>query len=212
MTAAMFRAVAETAQDLIGSEEVAVAWDEPSALVGYTVGGLAGHLARAILTVETYLDAPPPPVDATPSDAAGYFATVLGGHDPVDSDLHRSVRAKSREAAARGPEALAADVRRTRHRLEPRLGDEPQQRLLAVRDGVAMPLEEYLRTRLVELVVHIDDLAVSVGRNDGHSLPPGAFEEVATVLARLATRRVGGLTTVRGLARRERQPGGVTAL
>jgi hypothetical protein len=48
------------AREVIATPEVAAAWGEPSALRKLTVRGLAGHLARAVVTVSDYLAAPPP--------------------------------------------------------------------------------------------------------------------------------------------------------
>ena len=45
------------AADLVDSPAVRQHWDAPSILVGYRVGGLCGHLARAVETMETYLSA-----------------------------------------------------------------------------------------------------------------------------------------------------------
>lgn len=96
------------AAELIESDDVAAAWDERSALEGYSVGALAGHLARAVLTIEKYLDAPPPPQDRPRISAAQYFTTVLADHDPIDSDFHRSVR-------DRGADTVRGLARRERH-------------------------------------------------------------------------------------------------
>lgn len=208
-TVELYVAVAVAAEETIASTAVTASWDEPSALDGYTIGGLAGHLARAILTVERYLDRPAP--EFTTTDAAGYFAHVLADHDPVTSELHRSVRQRSVDESRDGPAALLARVRDARRSLEPRLaaaGDQP----IAVLGDLVLPLGEYLQTRIVELVVHLDDLAVSVGRPGPVGIPPGAYDVVAAVLARVAVRRVGPLPTIRSLARAERHPDAVRAL
>lgn len=207
----LFAAAADAARRLISSDQVAARWDEPSALEGYTVAGLAGHLARAVLTVQRYLDAPAPPADATVNDAAGYFVAVMGDHDPVDSDLHRTIRARSAENAEQGPAALAEQLGAVHRDLSGRFDTEGLDRLVEVRDGVVLTLEEYLTTRLVELVVHLDDLAVSVGC-EPEALPAEAYDAVAACLARIAARRAGGLATVRSLARAERQPEAARAL
>lgn len=68
---------------------------------------------------------------------------------------------------------------------------------IEVLQSVVVTLEEYLRTRLVELVVHLDDLAVSVGEETGQELPQVAFDEVAAVLVRVAVREQGRLAVVR---------------
>lgn len=208
----LFDRCARATAELIASDAVAEAWSAPSALEGYTVAGLAGHLGRAVLTVEAYLDRPAPPADAHLTDAAGYLTAVLGSHDPVDSELHQAVRERGVEAGTHGAAILAADVRETTERLRQRLGDADLSRPIQVAGGIVLPLEHYLETRLVELVVHLDDLSVSVGRAGADALPDAAYATVAGVLGRVAAARAGGLATVRSLARRERHPEAVRAL
>jgi hypothetical protein len=210
MDATAFLACAQVAEELIASDTAAERWREPSALTGYTVGGLAGHLARAVLTLDGYLAGPAPQVE--PTDAAGYYLRVLAAHDPVSSDFHLRVRQRGEEEAADGPAALAARLRDARDALADRLATVEAGRLVAALDGTALPVEEYLQTRLVELVVHLDDLAVSIGLAEPAGVPDAAYETVAVVLTRLAVRRTGGLPAVRSLARRERRPDAVRAL
>lgn len=212
MVPEIFSLCAAAAEQLIASDAVGRRWDDASALEGYTVAGLAGHLARAVLTVEPYLEAAGRAEPDRLADAAGYFVAVLAGHDPVDSDVHRTVRARGAEQAADGPAVLAAAVRDARTRLAARLDADTLRQVVAVRDGVTMTVEDYLRTRVVELVVHCDDLAVSVGGHEPEMLPAEAYPVAAAVLAEVAVRRAGGLATVRSLSRRERQPHGATAL
>ena len=212
MIVQQFLACARVAEDLIASPGVATAWDEPSALDGYTVGGLAGHLARAVLTVSRYLDEPTPGSDVQSTDAAGYFVRVLGTHNPVDSDFHRRVRERSAQEAAQGSTELVARLHGIRTDLEDRLEATAPDRPVAVLEQTTLPLDEYLRTRLVELVVHLDDLAVSLGDPGPQDVPDDAYETVVEVLATVAARRSGHLATIRSLARRERQTEPVRAL
>lgn len=206
-----FLATAQQVEVALGSEVVASRWEDQSALEGYTVAGLAGHLARGVLTVEKYIDAYADDASEA-TDAAGYMIAVLNTHDPIDSDFHRAVRARSLDAAAHGVASLAVEVGEVLQRLSRRLNDAVMDRRIEVLQGVVMTVEEYLRTRLVELVVHLDDLVVSVGGKSGPDLSQDAYEEVAAVLAQLAVRRHGGLEVVRGLARRERHPDAIRAL
>ncbi len=208
----VFLATASVAQQWIDSDAVAARWEQPSALAGYTVAGLAGHLARAVLTVERYLDAPAPAVESGDTDAAGYFATALGADDPVDSERHHRIRQRGVDTAADGPAALVAQLGEARKRLADRLQPAAMAHRIEVAGGVTLPLGAYLETRVVELVVHLDDLAASVGADDPGELPAAAVDVTAAVLARVAARRAGGLATVRSLARRERQPEAVRAL
>lgn len=211
MDATTFLATAEVAERLLDSDEVAARWRDDSALDGYTVGGLAGHLARAVLTVERYL-AGTGGVEGAPTDAAGYLVRALGDHDPVASDFHGRVRARGEEEAGRGPEELVRLLRDSRAALADQLADLDPGHRVAVLDGTVLSVADYLETRLLELVVHLDDLAVSLGHDRAEGVPADAYATVASVLARVAVQRVGGLETVRSLARRERHPAAVRAL
>lgn len=210
MDATLYLSTAAAAERLIGEDVVAARWDQDSALAGYTVGGLAGHLARAVLTVGRSLD------DATaagdPVDAAGYFVRVLGAHDPLTSDLHGSVRARGIQEAAAGPGPLLERLRQARRALQSRLPEVDPDARIVVLDGVVISVGDYLDTRIVELVVHSDDVAVSVGLDIADAIEQQAYATTAAVLAQVAAARGGGLATVRSLARRERQPEAVRAL
>jgi uncharacterized protein (TIGR03083 family) len=209
-----FLATVAAAERLLATPDLVEMWERPSALEGYRVSGLAGHLARAVLTLDGYLDVSPPTVgrDTVTTDAAGYIVAVLGGHDPVESGFHRAVRERAQTEAADGPLHLLERWRAAHGRLADRLPTADGERLVEVLDGVVLPLEAYVATRAVELVVHLDDLAVSLGRPEPPELPVAVVEQVAATLAVVAARRVGGLATVRSLARRERQREVVRAL
>ena len=47
----------QVALELVERSEVEQRWDEPSALYGWSVSGLTGHLTRAFTTVIDYLEA-----------------------------------------------------------------------------------------------------------------------------------------------------------
>lgn len=207
-----FLAVAARAEVLIASDRVAERWEQPSVLERYQVGGLAGHLARAVLTVAHYLDQPAPAGAHEPIDAAGYFVRVLASHDPVDSEFHQRVRQRGDHEAAEGQASLGARLGKARKELAQRLTPVEPERTLVVLEDAVLTVDQYLQTRLVELVVHLDDLAVSVGLDGPDDIPDEAYELAAAVLARVAARRAGPLATVRSFARRERHPDAVRAL
>jgi hypothetical protein len=73
-----------------------------------------------------------------------------------------------------------------------------------------MMLDDMLVTRMMELAVHSDDLAVSVGI-DTPVLPPSAVEVVIDLLSRLAVRRHGPTAVLRALSRAERAPDTIAA-
>jgi hypothetical protein len=63
-----------------------------------------------------------------------------------------------------------------------------------------MRLDDYLATRIVEQVVHLDDLARTVG-HDGWVLPAGAAELAIDVGVDIAVRRGGSTAVIRALYR-----------
>lgn len=196
-----FLETVDVAAELLDTPGLGDHWDEPAVLEGYTVGGLAGHLARAAITVDRYLD--DDPATGTPIGPAEYFIRGLGDVDPINDTLHRAVRERGEQAGAIGPTALADEVRAIRGRLTERFEAEPADRLVSVFQGLAMRLDEYLETRIVELVIHLDDLATSAGLPS----PRVAREAEALVLRTLvemATARHGASVMIRALARRER--------
>ena len=186
---------------LLASPALAARWDEPSALRHWSVRGLAGHLLRATGSVEAYLDRPEPPAEALISPAA-YYSAVVGEPD-LDSELHAAIRRRGEEAATGGPGQLAADWRATADRLRDRFETEPPSRRLEVYRGMVLTLDDYLGTRLVELCVHVDDLAVSLGE-PAPPLPEAATGLAVRVLVDVARRRHGDGAVLRALTRRER--------
>jgi hypothetical protein len=87
--------------------------------------------------------------------------------------------------------------------VDARLAALPDDARIVVTAGMELPIDEYLVTRIVELVTHTDDLAVSVG------LPTPEPDPVAATLAvhclvSLGRRRHGDLAVIRALTRRER--------
>jgi hypothetical protein len=189
---------------LVASPEVGARWNEPSALPDFPVRGLAGHLVRAAVTVDSYLDRPEPQ-GGEPISAASYFANL---DSDIASPLNVGVRARGEEQAAGGHEALVAEFDRLSSRLEERLPREPDDRLVTVAGDAIMRLDEYLVTRLVELTIHADGLAVSVGL-DCPSLPSGALDITLAALLSVARHRHGDLAVLRALSRRERTSGTV---
>jgi uncharacterized protein (TIGR03083 family) len=198
---------ADTAIGLVSDPKIEESWDLSSALREWRVGGLAGHLARAVSTVEQYLDADPAPAGEQIGPGA-YYARVIDTND-IESELHRAIRKRGDEMAVRGCSGLVTLMQETVDRLRRRLDSEPGDRSVAVLQGMVLSLDDYLRTRLVEIVVHSDDLAVSLGVTPP-VFSPRTYRIVTDVLIDTARERYGDLAIVRALARRERD--GVEAL
>ena len=198
-----FWAAVGAADELLRHPEVIRRWSDDSALTGMTVGHLAAHLARSVLTVAGYLAAPP--ASGAPLSPAEYYLTLMGEPADTSSSVNRGVRQRSRDDAEAGPDALlsrwddAVDVARRRVEAEP-----PPGRLMVVASGLVVQLEDYLVTWLIELTVHADDLAVSLGL-DSVPVPPDVATVVSHALVDIARLRHGDRAVIRAMTRRERE-------
>ena len=201
-TRAAYLAAAATAVDLLDDPRVEATWDHASALTGMTVGSLAAHLARSVLQVGWFLDG-----DVTggsiPVSAVTYYAR-LSDTASRSSPLNTGVEARSAETASIGAIGTATQARDALVELGRRLQVEPPERRVAVahRPGEELFLDEYLRTRLVELAVHIEDLALSIGSTV--IAPPEAVAIAVELLFDAARERHGDMAVLHALSRRER--------
>lgn len=200
-----FFSVAEPAQRLLESPEVASSWDRPSALAEYSVAGLAGHLVRAVGRIELLIERPEPTGAELVGLAAFFGANRVEVPADRDSELQRAVRRDGEAAGLAGPVALALQFGQLVERLRPLLAATARDRLVPVftiQHG-ATTLEDYMRSRVVEVVVHTDDLAASVGVTAPEPGPEPA-SVVIGVLLELARDRRGNLAVIRALSRSER--------
>jgi hypothetical protein len=195
----VYLATCRASLELLAEPAVATGWRDASVLPEFDVSALAGHLARSTLQVEWFLD-DEEPTDA-PITAVEYYAALRGVHDR-GSELNVAVRARGAEAAMGGPDRLVTTVRDALDRLTRRLPREPGRRQLTAL-GRTLRLDEYLRTRLVELTVHIDDLALSV-RVQPPSLPRDAYVIAVSTLVDVGRAKYGDLEVLHALTRRER--------
>lgn len=190
---------------LLRRPEVAAAWERPSALAGYSVGGIVAHLAVACGRVDDLLD-DPEPRGATVVDLVGFYGgnRVVAGHGAA-LGRHAALVADGERRAEAGAEATVDGLAAVLERLARRLPGERPDRLVAVLNvpGGAAPLDAYLVSRAIELAVHGDDVAVSVGIQPP-ALPVAAADVVLPALVRLARGRVGDLRVLRALTRAER--------
>jgi hypothetical protein len=200
-----FLSTAAEARGLIASREVAARWRDRSALEQLDVGAVAGHLARAAFVVIGYLDAsdPEPAGDATELVTADqYFERIMGAAAGSD-DAHAGIRARAAEEAASGQDALVARLDATLQELDARFAAEPAGRAVRVAAGLVLPLDEYLVTRMVELVVHSDDLAASAGLETPEFDALTMACVIGCMLAMVRARH-GDMAVMRSFARRER--------
>lgn len=198
---------ARTAQALIASDAVAAAWDAPSALAAMTVGDVAGHLGRGLITVVQYLGADPPAEDRPIVSAVAYYIEAVDINADVDSDVNRGVRQRARAESDQGHALLVDRLSAAAAELPSLLAAQPASRVVEVFGGNAMLVDDYLVTRLVELATHLDDLAVSIDVATPQ-LDATGRDRVIEALVGMARLRHGDLTVLRFLTRRERTSGG----
>lgn len=114
--------------------------------------------------LEPLLDTPAPS-DLRPIRLGNHYAGLKITEAEDAHPIHAVVRDMAEKAAEYGPGATRKRLRSLMKRLEERLRVEESDRILDMRPTVraAVRLEDFLRTRVIEFVVHADDLAVSVG-------------------------------------------------
>lgn len=196
---AVYRDCVEAIGPLLRDPAVAAKWDEPSALPEMTVSALAGHLVRVLSTVERYL-AQPEPLEEGRLSPAVYFTNVTSD---LNTPQNVAIRERGAEEAAGGYDALVAEFERLRIAVLEAMRDQPSSRRMAVFGGQILLLDDYLVTRILEAVVHADDLAVSCDL-ETPALPDDAYEYAIRTLVDIGRAKHGDLAVVRALARRER--------
>jgi hypothetical protein len=203
---------AETALGLLGEDAVARAWEEDSALEGFTVGGLAAHLASQIVSG----------AEALTDDFGGKEVVGVLDHyerarsswlaADVGNEYNTAIRERGNDGAAAGAGAVLAETGAALKVLHERLPGLDDDALGGARRWTyATSFDDFLVTRIMELVVHADDLAVSAGI-DTPEFDADAFDTAVWVLTRLSVERHGQAALVRALARSERSGGEVSAL
>ena len=166
---------------------------------GTTRPALSAHLLRAAGATVAYLDRTP--ADALPGDdlltPVTYFRAAL------EAPIHDRIKGVSAEEAAIGHDATATACRHLVDTLAVRLAEEPEDRLVGALGGRMLTLDDFCRTRLIEVLLHVDDLARSVGLPRPELDPRGA-RVVTSILVGIAADRHGDWGLLHALARAER--------
>jgi uncharacterized protein (TIGR03083 family) len=174
-------------------------YDRPTRCLPWTVRALLAHVGMATDTVVAMLAQPAP--EAADTDAAGYYRpdirfSTATNRERVDGAMAAAARAGTGAA-------LAARFARTRRDAAAAIAAHAPDRVVRTRHGDAMRLDDFVVTRVVELVVHGLDLADALDRppwtDDGaldvvvRLLTPDAGAWDRMTLVRVATGRAGGV-------------------
>jgi Mycothiol maleylpyruvate isomerase N-terminal domain len=202
-----FAQAVEVAAALVLRPEVTSRWSLESACADMTVGALARHVVSQWFHAERLLRAP---AGTEPISAVEHYlraAWVSAGHD---DEANAEIRKGSEELAGEGPESMRTLVDDLRPRLAEVLASGRTGPVLVPWQGWSLSEADFLLTRMMELVVHCDDLATSI------EVPPPEFPDdvvlpVLDLLTRVAYLRHGQTALVRVLTRPQRAPGVVSA-
>jgi Mycothiol maleylpyruvate isomerase N-terminal domain len=198
---AVFPTATAVALDLSRRREVGEQWAGASALPKMTVGALACHLGRQVTRAAELL---PIATDVPPLECADehyHRAAWVMASSPDDASNDRST---DDAEAMLGPAALAgraAAAQETVRRIL--VAGTAAEVVLIPWQGWSLRRDDFLLTRMLEIVVHTDDLALSVGVSTPE-FPAEVFGPVRDLLVRLAVRRHGQSPFISALSRGER--------
>jgi hypothetical protein len=201
---------ADLVTDLVTRPEVRPAWARESACAGMTVGGLTRHLISQPVNVVALLQGGGGPGAGVETIAVlEHYARADWVRQDLDGEANRSVRETADREAAEGPDAAMSLLAQARAELESVLSDAPQTTYIPWQ-GWSLATDDFLVTRLMEMVVHADDLAASI------DVPTPDFgtsvlDPVFRLLTGISLRRHGQDALVRTLARPQRAPSSVSA-
>ena len=191
-------------EDIRGRAEVGEAWARPSLLSDYTLGGLAAHAVHGVVWLEQLLK-DTEPVGLRPVSVFEFFGLNRVEGDDTDP-VAASLRSAAEAFALTGVDAVGAACTTSCDELVGLLDGAPSDRAVPVLRvaGGQVALCDYLRTRVLEVVVHGDDIVCSLPGLTSPDPPVRSMEVSLGVCLELARARVGDLGTLRGFARTER--------
>jgi Mycothiol maleylpyruvate isomerase N-terminal domain len=205
---AAFVAATDHVATIVSRVDVRAAWHEQSALAEWEVGGLVAHLAGQPVTTVALLRADP---IGDPIPLEEHYARSAWVRASLDDEVNVSIRESGDARAADGPDAVLAAVTEARDALPDLLAAQPDDRAVLIPwAGWSLGLDDFLTGRLMEVVVHGEDVAASVGFTTP-PLPRGVLDPVLALLTRLAVTRHGQGAVVSALTRAERAPRTVSA-
>jgi hypothetical protein len=199
-----FLVAAQSAIELIGEVEVVRGWKEPSALADLSVGGLAAHLGDQILPVHAAVTAGTNVTDEEPVSLLEHYDRVAWANNGIDDPSNVTIREGAEQHAQPGHDALVGSLEHAMHDIRTAFD------ALVLPPAIRMPwwdwslsFDDYLVGRVMEIVVHNDDLAVSVD-TPPPLLPEEVLGPVLALLVGVSLHKHGQAAVVRALSRSER--------
>jgi hypothetical protein len=190
---------------LIAEPALEERWTDESALAKMSIGSLACHLNRQVVVAHQLLTQPTDfPVLEGGADEHYARAAWTKTTSPDDPENDRS---GYDEEALAGVLKLRETTATAAAQVTTLLTEGTASAAAGLPwQGWALSRDAFLLTRMLEVVVHSDDLALSLGVPTPE-FGEAVFEPVLRLLVRLSVRRNGQSAVVSSLTRRERQRG-----
>lgn len=202
-------ATARTVTGLALSGEVRERWNDESSCAGMTVGGLAHHTVRQVeMLVRLFPDAR---TDEKPISLVEHYRRAAWANSALDDEVNTTIRDTDNQRAGSGPAELSGQATEQLVGLAAALASvEDDEAVLLDWQGWALSAEDFAVTRLMEMLVHGDDLAASLDL-ETPDFPEEATRRVLSLLTEVAVDRHGPTPLLRTLSRPQRAPESVSA-
>lgn len=208
--AAAFLSCADVAMTLAARDEVRAAWDLESACAGMTVGGLTHHLLGQVRNTARLLRADAP-ADAAVIALLDHYARAPWVAASREGAADEEQLESDNAGALAGPDAVLRDGREALEAVPGLLAAERDPDTVFIPwQGWCLATVDFLTTRIMEMVVHGDDLAASVGLETPEH-EPSVVSAVLGLLTGVSLRRHGQVALVRALSRPQRSQGDISA-
>lgn len=191
--------------ELASRPEVGAQWDAPSVLERMSIGAVATHGLAALDDILDHCERPEPATARFIGTVEYYRAARLDKRADLELQGHNFIVEDSERQAAAGQTAVIERARAALDQLRwvlPAMAADKRV-YLPRRPPMAGALAMMVANRTVELVAHMDDLAVSVDLPTP-DIDPRAGAMVFTVLVSIARKMHGDVELMRAMARVER--------
>ena len=199
----------EALTPLVSDARVAEAWDRESVLPGFSVGGLTRHLVSQPESAVEFLGIRPVPPHAETVSLVELYGRTDWFEAPVSAEENTSISADFNAMAAGRQEHSVAILAESVAALPGAIAAAGPTTYVPWQDCL-LATDDFLVVRLMEVVVHADDLAASIGA-DAPVFDDEALHPVLALLAALSAGRHGQTGVLRGLSRADRADGSVSA-
>lgn len=204
---AAFLEAASVALDLLRDRRVAERWKDPSALPKMSVGALAHHLGGQVVSAHAAAAEPSVAGHEEPVSVLEHYQRAAWVRADLDDEANVSIREGAERSSADGYDGLLVRVESALAALQP----WPRGAATVVRMpwwDWCLSADDFLLTRMMELMVHTDDLAVSVDVATP-VFPRVVSRPVTTLLTSIAEQQHGQAAVIRALTRAERAPASI---